>query len=230
MSIPTEVIIRMATLGLSAEQAKSVAEMLSAVEAATKADAEAIIDAGKEKGRERWRKWKERQSNVGQREQTFANADKHSRGRDTRGLENTNSTDNNLSKKTSHTQSDVAAFRSALAGDVDGETLDEFIKVRRKKRGALTAFAAKLFREDAAACSMTVEVAARECVRSSWVTVKPEYFASRQRAGPSPKPNKFTELANAIGASNGQAGFGTTVTDDFDAGRSLSSVEYRRFG
>lgn len=219
---------KLAAAGLNTEQIALVMEMMEAGTKAAVEEALKPVESGREKARARWHKWKETQrSNVGQREQTFANDSK----RLVRADKNiSNSTDTNLSKKTSHTQSDVAAFRSALAGDVDGETLDEFIKVRRKKRGALTAFAAKLFREDAAACSMTVEVAARECVRSSWVTVKPEYFASRQRAGPSPKPNKFTELANAIGASNGQAGFGTTVTDDFDAGRSLSSVEYRRFG
>lgn len=48
--------MRMATLGLSEEQARAVADMLTAVETATAATS----DAGKEKARERWRKWKER--------------------------------------------------------------------------------------------------------------------------------------------------------------------------
>jgi hypothetical protein len=70
LTIPTEVIMRMATLGLSEEQAQAVADMLTAVEAATAATS----DAGKEKARERWRKWKERQStNVGKRLQPLAN-------------------------------------------------------------------------------------------------------------------------------------------------------------
>jgi len=197
VTIPTEVIIQMATLGLSPEQARSVAEMLSAVETATKAEAEVVIEQTKEKGRERWRRWDEkRRSNADKRLQTLDGVSKHSRAGDTRGLDKPLITViEPQDKKTSHTQSDVAAFQAALAGDVDGETLAEFIKVRRKKRGALTGYSAKLFREDAAACSMTVQQAARECVRSSWITVKPEYFASRRRAGPTPIPKRTVAQA-----------------------------------
>lgn len=197
MTIPTDVIIQMATLGLSPEQAKAVASMLSAVESATKAEAEAVIEQTKEKGRERWRRWDEkRRSNADKRLQTLDDVSKHSRAGDTRGLDKTSiqRIEPQEDKKTSHAQSDVAAFKSALAGDVDPVTLDEFVKVRRKKRGALTGFAANLFREDALACSLTPQQAARECIRSSWITVKPEYFASRQRAGP-----RRNELADGFG-------------------------------
>ena len=73
MTIPTEVIMRMATLGLSEDQAKAVADMLTAVETATATTFEATIEAGKEKGRERWRKWNSAKSNVGKRLLTAAN-------------------------------------------------------------------------------------------------------------------------------------------------------------
>lgn len=102
------------------------------------------------------------------------------------------------SKKASRTQGDVDAFRAGLAPDVSEEVIEEFIKVRRKKRAALTGFAAQLFRGDAAKCSMSVAAAAVECVRSSWITVKPEYFSNRPRAGPAPKPNPGLDVVNAL--------------------------------
>jgi hypothetical protein len=102
-------------------------------------------------------------------------------------------------KKQDAPSRDVDAFRAGLSPDVPFDLISEFIKVRRKKRGALTGFAAKLFRDDAAAVGMTVAEAATECVRSSWITVKPEYFQNRQRAGPAPpKPNPALAAANAL--------------------------------
>jgi Asp-tRNA(Asn)/Glu-tRNA(Gln) amidotransferase C subunit len=69
---------KLATLGLSEEQVEAVATMLTQVEDATEetvsARFEAVIEDGREKGRERWRRWDEkRRSNVGKREQTLAN-------------------------------------------------------------------------------------------------------------------------------------------------------------
>jgi hypothetical protein len=76
--IPTKVMAKLATLGLSEEQVEAVATMLTQVEDATEetvsARFEAVIEDGREKGRERWRRWDEkRRSNVGKREQTLAN-------------------------------------------------------------------------------------------------------------------------------------------------------------
>jgi hypothetical protein len=87
MSIPTEVIMRMATLGLSEEQAKAVADMLTTVETATaetvSASYEERIEESREKGRERWRKWKTTHpTNVSKREPTLANGSKQLVGGD----------------------------------------------------------------------------------------------------------------------------------------------------
>lgn len=87
MTIPTEVIMRMATLGLNEEQAKAIADMLTAVEAAT---AETIasgfeekIESSREKGRQRWRTWDEkRRTNVSQRLPTTANVSQQLTGGD----------------------------------------------------------------------------------------------------------------------------------------------------
>lgn len=60
MSIPTEVIMRMATLGLSEEQARAVADMLTAVEAATAATFEARLELSREASRARVARYHER--------------------------------------------------------------------------------------------------------------------------------------------------------------------------
>lgn len=73
--IPASVLIKMATIGLSPEQAEAVAGMLSEVEAATLANADEKQEQGKEKARERWRRWKANQTptNVCKRLQTTTN-------------------------------------------------------------------------------------------------------------------------------------------------------------
>jgi len=60
MTIPTEVIMRMATLGLNEAQARAVADMLTAVEAATKADVLARMQPLREKARERYARYHQR--------------------------------------------------------------------------------------------------------------------------------------------------------------------------
>lgn len=60
MTIPTQVMLKMATIGLTESQAEAVADMLSAVENATKAEAGALIEAGREKARERVARYHER--------------------------------------------------------------------------------------------------------------------------------------------------------------------------
>lgn len=124
--------------------------------------------------------------------------------RDTRGLDNSlpQKIEQEESKKeqiATSAKRDVDAFKSELSSDLDPELLDSFVKVRRNKRGTMTGFAAKLFRGDAAKCGMSVAEAATECVRSSWITVKPAYFEGRPRAGPAPpKPNPVLAAADAL--------------------------------
>jgi hypothetical protein len=68
-------MLKLATIGLSNEQAEAVADMLASVEAATKAEAEKLIEQGRAKARDRWHKWDEkRRYNVSKRLPTAANA------------------------------------------------------------------------------------------------------------------------------------------------------------
>ena len=57
--IPARVLAKLATLGLSGEQAEAVADMLSEVEAATKEASEAVIEKSRSKVRARVQKWRD---------------------------------------------------------------------------------------------------------------------------------------------------------------------------
>ena len=199
MTIPTEVIMQMATMGLSEEQARVVADMLTAVESATAATYEAAIEEGREKGRKRWRDWKSRQpSNVSKRLPTTANVDQQLAGADA-PVEDKPLTQKIEPQKTNTHAADLAAFKGALSGVCDEARVDEFVKLRRKKRGTLTGHAASLFLSDAKSCGLTVPEAIDTCISRNWITVRPEFLAGRARAGPQPpKPNSALAAADAL--------------------------------
>lgn len=116
------------------------------------------------------------------------------------GVEDTNSTTKiePLSQKQTAASRGVAEFKAKLAPLLDADLLDAFVSVRKAKRAAMTGYAAGLFVADAERCGMSVAEAAKECVRSSWITVKPEYFAGRPRASPQPKPPTAHEIARNL--------------------------------
>lgn len=118
MTIPTPVLMKLATMGLSHEVASEIAEMLSAVEAATRADAESGIESSRAKARARFHKWKASHpdANVSKRSQTLANG---SRGGDARVEDKTSNLDiepqeqeeRNARKRASHTPEFDAFWR-----------------------------------------------------------------------------------------------------------------------
>lgn len=88
--IPSKVMAKMATLGLSEEQAVAVASMLTEVEEATAAQANAAVEASKAKVRARVQKWREtHQSNVTERNVTLPNVTKRLVRGDARGDDKT---------------------------------------------------------------------------------------------------------------------------------------------
>lgn len=196
MTIPTEVIMRMATLGLSEEQAKAVADMLTVVESATAATFEATIEAGKEKGRERWRKWKAGQgANDSKRLQTTANDSQQlTRDRVTRVEDKSQTTEIEPQPK-KNTPNDVAAFKAALSGVCDADRVEAIIKHRRTKRGQITGHAAKLFIRDAEACGLTVPQAVDTCISRNWITVNADWLKPNQRGSPPAKPRTTADVA-----------------------------------
>jgi uncharacterized protein YdaU (DUF1376 family) len=74
---------------------------------------------------------------------------------------------------------DLADFKSELS-DLDSERLEAVIKHRRSKRGQLTGLAARLFRKDADACGLSISDAVDTCISRNWLTVRPDYLASKQ--------------------------------------------------
>lgn len=116
MTIPTSVLMKIATIGLSEEQAMAVAEMLSVVEKATEETCNAVVETSREKARERVQRWREKQKcNVTERNETSRNATK----RLTR-VEDNNKT-NNLE--------DISSLRSdniSIKPDFDREFETEF--------------------------------------------------------------------------------------------------------
>lgn len=71
--IPTSVLAKMASLGLSEDQAETVAAMLSAVESATREEVTAVVDKSREKARARLQRWREKNGNVSKRSDTSRN-------------------------------------------------------------------------------------------------------------------------------------------------------------
>jgi hypothetical protein len=180
--IPPDVMLQLATLGLSVDQARCVAGMLSAVEQATKGEAkteaEAVLESGREKARARWHKWKDNQpTNVSKRLPTAANVSKQL-APDPAHVEDNLPTKNQAGKadKKKTKGNDEAEFRAELVADLSPDQLDGIIKVRRAKSGQVTRYSARLFRTDAQSCSMSVAAAADACISRNWITVKPEYF------------------------------------------------------
>lgn len=174
---------------------------------AFEAEQAATVDEGKEKARERWRRWKAKQpeTNVGKRLPTLANDSRAgvTRVEDiTSNLEITGKKEEN--KKEAAPLSDLQAFRAELS-ELDPERLEAIVKHRRLKKGQITALSARLFVKDAAACGMSISEAVDACISRGWLTVKTEYFAGRRSSQAPPKRDTYVDAMNRIleGRANG---------------------------
>lgn len=196
---------RLVAAGLNTDQIAVVMEMMDR-DARAVAEAE---EARKAKGRDRWHRWNDKRE---------PNVSKHLPNDSRAGV--TRVEDNLLPKKISGQKenkkeaaslSDVQAFRAELS-ELDTERLDAIVKHRRSKKGQLTALSARLFVKDAAACGMAVSEAVDACISRGWLTVKPEYFAGKNRATAPPKRDTYVDAMQRIleGRANGTENiFGT---------------------
>lgn len=195
---------RLAAAGLSVEQIAVVMEIM-----------DEDVEARRANGRARWRKHMEnkRNANVSSKQQTLA---ANSRAGATRVEDKPLPTEIEPQETQTHEkrETDIAAFRRVcVEGGLDTERIEALIKHRRAKRGAITGHAAVLFQRDAEACGMSLIEATDTAISRNWITVKPEYFTNRQRAGPAPpKPNpglaavdSLLERMNAVTPSPPQA-------------------------
>jgi hypothetical protein len=194
MTIPQDVMVDLATIGLTPEQARAVASMLARVEQATASESE----EGKEKARARWRKWKEsQQTNVSKRLQTTANVSKRLVSGDARVEDKTSNLDIEPQKeerKQDAPARDVSDFKAELA-ELDTDRLTALIKHRRSKRGQITGLSARLFREAAENCGLSLSQAVDTCIDRNWITLKPEWLNKPQaRGSPPQKEPNLSEL------------------------------------
>lgn len=87
--------------------------------------------------------------------------------------------DGKSARKRASRADDLKDFEQELA-ELDRERLDALIKLRRKKNGQITGYAARLFAQDAAACGLSLAGAVDTCISRNWITVKPDWL---QRGG-----------------------------------------------
>jgi hypothetical protein len=100
--------------------------------------------------------------------------------------------------------SDLDEFRSTLAGSVDADRIESYVKHRRTKRGQITGHAARLFLGDAESCGLSPSEAIDACISRNWITVKPEYGIGkgRARAYPSSAPS-MADVFELVGKRQG---------------------------
>jgi len=194
MTIPANVLAKLATLGLSSEHAEAVAGMLAAVEEATSAQYETVAEATKAKGRERWRRWKDNQvANVSKQLQTTAN-DLHAG--DARVEVKTSNLDIEPQEKIK-TRNDASAFQDALRALLDEDRLDALVKHRRARKAPVSAYAAELFIAAARTCGISVAEATDHCIERNWLTVKPDWIAAKPPPRGSP-PLRMDDFLGAV--------------------------------
>lgn len=216
MGIPARVLAKMATIGLSPEQAEAVAQMLADVEDTTKAENDALMEAARAKGRERWHRWDEkRRTNVSKREPTPAD---NSRDRVAHVEDKPLTTDTPPQKK-------ELTPRAALEAVLDAEHVDAVIQHRQKLRKALTGHAAKLLAAKFAQCP-DPNAAADTMIGNGWQGFEPDWITRPTARG---SPAKSGGIGGAMNAINGRLENGQADSDRSDGtpGAVVLSLPYR---
>jgi len=194
-----DTVRKLAGMGLTIEQIGGVMDIIGDIE---KRQQEAD-EARKKVARDRVQRWRDKQ-NV-----TVTLPERNGDATERLTHEGARGEDNLLPKKISGQEerkkdaapkalSDVEAFRADLLKDATPEQVEAFIKHRKAKSGQNSAYAAKLFRRDAVACSLSVSEAIDMAVSRNWLTVKPEYLNGARRGngqGPPQELRSVGELA-----------------------------------
>jgi hypothetical protein len=194
-----EMFRKLASLGLSHEQMAGVLEVF-------KQDAGerlATAEEGKEKARERWRRWKNKQgTNVGKRLQTDTNVSKPLVRVEGSSLEEEIKEKEGRKKDSAaKPRGDLDAFKSELSSILDPARIEALVAVRRKKGATFSAHAGSLLVSALNACP-DPQVAADEMVLRNWTGIKPEWLESRtapaQRSTAPPARSAHNEILDAI--------------------------------
>lgn len=224
--IPASVMMKLATIGLSTEQAAAVASMLSEVEAATKIESEAVVEKSRSKARERVQRWREKNNgNVTERNETQRNGLRAGDARgDVKQINIDTSKEEKKDKSAAKPLSDLAGFKAELEQVLSPERVEAIVDLRRKKKAPLTPHAGKLLVKALSACP-DIGAAADEMVIRNWTGIKPEWLSSRQSQAPPLTPHQQRHQA-AIDAFDRRLG---VKRDDEFTGNTLD-LERADFG
>ena len=188
--------------------AKVPHEVIMQTVQAWEAEQAAAVDEGKEKARERWRRWKAKQppANAGKRLQTLANDSRAgvTRVEDiTSNLEITGKTENKKERAPAARRVSADEFKAELTDILDDERIEALCAVRRKKGATFTAHAGRLLSKALSACP-DPRAAADEMVLRNWTGIKPEWLESRAQRATAPPGNSMTAALDALvnGKSN----------------------------
>lgn len=94
----------------------------------------------------------------------------------------------------------LADFKAELS-DLGDERLEAFVLHRRAKRGALTGYGGKLFRQDCSACGLSPAEGADMAMSRGWITVKPEWLSRPNSTAPPKKLTQGESLRNMARAA-----------------------------
>jgi len=204
--IPTAVLIKLATLGLTDDQASAVGEMLSQVEAATKEASESVVEKSREKARARLQKWRDKQpENVSKRFTTSQNVSKRlTRVEDSSSKKQITEKEERKKDSAAAPRGDLDAFKGELSSILDTARVDAIVAVRRKKGATMTAHAGSLLVKALSACPDPC-AAADEMVLRNWTGIKPEWLESRNSTAPPrtpPKGRDFNDILDELQGKN----------------------------
>lgn len=178
---------KLATLGLSNEQAEAVAGMLCEVEEATATQAEAVIERSRAKTRERVQRWRDNhQSNVTERSETSPNVKTRLTRRPAHVEDKSLNTEIEPQVKVESKSPAKPSPRQRLEAVVDGERAEALLDHRQRLRKPLTEHAAKMLATELAKFP-DPNAAADRMIAKGWVSTDvtwPEAHSSQPRAGP----------------------------------------------
>lgn len=170
-------------------------ELILAAVKTAEAQKDAALEQSREKARNRVQKWRDKQDETSRNvtKRPVAITKRLTRGEDSSSNQEITGQEENKKEAAPKALSDLAAFKADLEADASQEQVEAFAKHRKAKNGQNSAYSAKLFRRDAAACGLSVSQAIDTAISRGWLTVKPEYLAGRQQAPPrSTAPPKQT--------------------------------------
>lgn len=203
---------RLAAAGLNTEQIALVMELM---ERDTRALVEAD-EARKAKGRDRWHKWREgRAANVSPTDRNVSQQLVSKRAPvEDKPLPKIIEPKEVRKKETR--SADADAFKAELS-DLDPEHLTSLLEHRKRKRAAITGKAARMFRDDAAKCGLSLPEAVDICIRRNWIAIEPGWLPG-VREGPAAKAAIPTE-SQLFAALARKAADDHQRTDDFGSSR-----------